>query len=218
MNRILTCCFPILFLLVSTASCKKPTIVTGTVTDRKTGTPIEGAEIEFQFKQKKNDSADIYVFETVVTDIMGRFTYENDAEIGMFAALKSGYVQKGYGTLVAAINQCEANDVSISLIPLDGRLNLIIENSTGQFDSIYVKIYSPSVYSEATITKGSVNLHRDTPAIESGEVQTFNVWIASEEYAHIYWGFSPITNLTLAPFHDSIYITKNDTTHYLLSI
>ncbi len=46
--------------------------------------------------------------------------------------------------------------------------------------------------------------------------EVFN--LVSEETVGIYWGFTPLPhNIKLAPFHDLIYVTRNDTSSFTIS-
>ena len=204
-------------LLLFSCRTESPTIVNGLVVDTFTGDPIEGVSLLFLITHKPQaDGSSNTEYSYINTNANGQFYFEHDLPIRLFDAKKLGYVSKGGGTQIAVIGQGEVNDITIKMIPKDGFLNLLFENSTNQADSVYVAVYSPSQFSEASISNGVI--FREGVLVQNTNLENRVISLASEEIIDIYWGFSPLPyNITASPFHDSIYIQRNDTTSFSVS-
>lgn len=218
----------ILFILPTLAIClllfhscgkEKPTVtvVKGLVIDKYTEKPIDNVSILFLITHKpQTDGSSNTEHSDINSDVYGNFYFENDLPIRIFDARKTGYVSKGGGTQVATIRQGEVNDITIKMIPKDGYLKILFENFSNQSDSVYVAVYSPSQYSEATISKGVVL--REGVHIQSMSSSTNTISLASEELIDVYWGFSPLPyDITTSPFHDSVFISRHDTTLFAIT-
>lgn len=202
------------FLLGLGACEKGNTIINGTITDAKTGLPIQGASISYGVFEGPKSVGAVEQF----TDNDGKFTIEtgNRANFSGLTIMKTGYVKKqGFGTTYTSGT---TNNIAIIMYPKDGILKLIVKNTSSQTDSIYVGAYSPIQDAEYDISQGIAAYH---PFVIQGMMQEFITFkMASEETVDIYWGFTPMTtnaSIKSFPFHDSKYIGQNDTTVFNIS-
>jgi hypothetical protein len=214
------CLLPLLlfasFLLIAFA-CKKevpPTVINGKVTDKKTGEPIEGAVTDLDFTTEKTVSGSIkteHIIVTLKTDTQGQFQYTHEDDFdGLFSQIyKTGYAPR---SPVGKIRRSEVNNLEIQLIPKDAILRLKLSNDTGQFNAIYVILKNPS-YGPLY----GINLPHFPVMLPVGEKYTSYLHLPSEEFSQIYWGFSYFPGSYAAPFQDSVYLTLNDTTDFVIS-
>ena len=109
------------------------------------------------------------------------------------------------------------NNIETKLHPKNGILKLVLENTTSQDDSLYVRIYSPIMDAEYEISKGFIFY---TPIHVQGMSEHITlIKLASEETIDIYWGKDviPASQIHLATNHDSVYVTRMDTTTFQIS-
>jgi len=200
-------------------SCKKErlTIVNGTVVDKITGQPIPDVYISIQIKHKPaTDGSSNNETDYIKTGIDGKFNFEKYLPVQFFDMKKSGYLPKGGSTGFINIRQDEINNLIVEMIPKNALLDLKINNSTNQPDSVYVAIYSPAQHSEAPISSGIIL--RKGYTIQSMSEHNVLINLASDENIDIYWGFSPLPyNVSTSLFHDNIFISRNDTTSHVIS-
>lgn len=102
--------------------------------------------------------------------------------------------------------------MNVQLIPVDGFLRLVLKNDSGQHDSVYVSIYNATVFSEGLGLEGPIY----PVALSVGNTFSESFAFPSEENADIYWSFNKFT-FPDAPFHDSIFLSTNDTTEFVIS-
>ena len=136
-------CYYTAILFLALSSCHKetkPTVVNGTVVDKKTGAGIDHAVVTFSIYHQNNEPDFPYQFVEVATDVNGKFSYENSSPTQLFDIYKKGFLEKGPGGVHTPIILHEINDITIPLIPIDGILRLNIENLLGQHDSIFIGI------------------------------------------------------------------------------
>ena len=70
-------------------------------------------------------------------------------------------MRKGGSTNFIFVKQGEVNNLTVEMIPIDGKLSLILDNINAQFDTIFVGVYSPILDSETGFSdwvSGSPNL------------------------------------------------------------
>ncbi len=209
----------ILFLALSACHKEtKPTVVNGTVVDKKTGAGIDDAVVTFSIYHQNNEPDFPYQFVTVATDVNGKFSYENSSPTGLFNIDKEGYLTKGAGGIYIGLIQGEVNDITIPLIPIDGILRLNIKNVLGQHDSIFIGIYSKSLDTETSFSKGYVVFEKPQLPFAIGEIFEKDIPLASGENIHVWWSFEqPTASFQSAPFQDSIFIKMNEITPYSIS-
>jgi hypothetical protein len=206
---------PALLLCFSIFSCRKdsPTIINGTVIDKFTGVPIDGAIVNYIITHERAaDGSANAELKYVYSDNTGKFFIENILPISIFTIEKNGYITKG--GQVKVINE-EINDITVKMVPNDGLLSLKVENLLGVHDTIYLAIFSPILKSEISISGGKVEL--PIPILMLINEQSFsqNIPLASEQDVTIYWDFKPITYSTA--FQSLATIVKNDTVYYNIS-
>ena len=191
-----------------------PTVINGKVTDKKSGEPIGGAEINIDFRYEGKDGADIHDVKTLFTDDQGEFHHIQDSNYeGSYSEVrKSGYVPQS----PLGIKRAEVNDLNIKLSPNDGTLRLELSNDTGHFDSIYVLIENPS-YISGLGPLVNINLDKFPVILSLGEKYVAYFDLPSEEFTKVHWGFNYFSSYMNSSFRDSIFLTLNDTTDYLLS-
>jgi hypothetical protein len=101
--------------------------------------------------------------------------------------------------------------------PAQTVLRWLLDN-TGQSDTIYVGIYSPLQDAEYGLSYGII---LNQPIfIEGFSSKSTSLDLASGQFIDIYWAFSPWTtssSIKLAPNHDSVFISRNDTTTFSIS-
>jgi hypothetical protein len=223
MSQIFTRCIllPFFFLLGLYACHKdkdKTTVIHGTVVDKVTGERIDSAYVEIRIAHNDIPFPNNYEIKNTYTDKNGKFAFQSDNPVSIFLVLKDGYLPKGLGTIVVPITQGQSNEVTIEMTPKDGILKLNYENNTGLHDTLYVAVYSALQESELNLSYGIIaNLPVSVMNMSSNST-VFN--LASEEVIDIYWAFSPWTNsssIKLAPKHDSVFISRNDTTTFSIS-
>jgi hypothetical protein len=220
MSKPIRFILPLLFSVFSLLffACGKeetpPTVINGKVTDKKTGEPIEGAEINIDFRYKGKDGAEIHEVKTFFTDAQGEFhrTQDSDYEGSYSEVRKSGYATQ----ISLKFKRGEENNIDVKLAPIDGTLRLEVSNQTGQFSSIYVIVENPSfIAGGGSLGKIFADSFPINLLVGEGYIEYFN--LPSEEFTKVHWGFSYFTSLSASPFRDSIFLTLNDTTNFLLS-
>lgn len=221
MTRILTRCLILstTLFLFTVASCDKDktTTVNGTVVDKVTGMPIEGALIAVRIKHIKNQPPNDIEYEDILTDQNGKFSFSSNEPISIYDVQKGGYLLKGLESDIPTIKQEEINEVILKMIPRDGNLELQINNTSSTLDTLYIGIYSPSVEAENSISYGVAV--RDSFYVTGLSSQNKVYSLSSEETVDIYWGYSPLpTKIRFSPFlQGSVYINRGDTTNFTIS-
>ncbi len=221
MIRLPTRCFLLSFsvFLIGLAACDKDktTRVNGTVIDKVTRDPLSDALVEFRISHNEVAPPNNYEFQTVFTDVDGKFNFQSYDPFSIYQVMRQGYLPRGQGTLVVPLHT-GLNDVIIEMIPRDGVLKLNLENSAGIHDTIYVAIYSALQESALGLSYGYIlKTHYEIPSASSKEV---TLGLASEENIDIYWSFTPwptFSSIKLSPYHDSVYIIRSDTTSFNIS-
>jgi hypothetical protein len=194
-----------------------PTVINGKVTDKKSGLPIEGAEIYVEFFQEAKNGNVLTLPKTIITNENGEFSHTEASTcdgIGLTTVTKKKYNTRAH--LNIKCNQ--ANDLDIKLVPKDGVLRLNVVNLNGSHDSIWIIIENPSKTIEAQGFTSRILLNEFPLVLLQGDeyVEIFD--LTSEEFTKIYWGFENIfPTFPLAPFQDSVYLILNDTTNFVVS-
>ena len=221
MTRLLTSCFFLYttLFLFSIAACDKDktTTINGTVVDKVTGMPIEDAIVAIRITHSKNQPPNDIEYEDILTDPNGSFSFSSNDPISIYDIQKGGYLPKGLESDIPTIKQGEINEVILKMIPLDGNLKLQFNNTSAILDTLYIGIYSPLVEAEYSISYGVAIRESFYVTGLSSQVKTFN--LSSEEVVDIYWGNSPLPyKIRFSPFlHDSVYISRGDTTNFTIS-
>ena len=109
----------------------------------------------------------------------------------------------------------EVNDVEIKLHPKDATLRLIYENSSSQVKPVYLQAQSNTI-NEAY---GSLRfiVTQPYPLITQPNMKdTLDYPFISDEWVRLYWDFVSYSQTPLAQYQDSLYMTKGDTTTYII--
>lgn len=209
--------FGLIFFVVLGCGKDEPslTIIKGTVTDRKTGKPIEGALIIIRGKKPGANGLDEYFTQPCPrSDPNGRFscTLEGDytsSEIG-----KDGYISHERFLDVA---NGQENGIGVSLVPRDGFLRLKIENATGQHDTLYASIRSQTEYVERNGFYNAEATPKYPLPLKHGETYTAIFSLSSPEVIRVQWGFKKPTYQMPHILKDSVMVLPKDTATYILS-
>ncbi len=200
-------------------SCGKesPTVVNGTVVDKYTGEPLEGVSIDIEKWQEKERG--YFYFTTISTDVQGKFSFgdEETPDFIIQRMKKAGYLFK-QNTIYDYFDNFKigkTNEGVIPMIPLDGVLNLKVENLLGVHDTIFLAIFSPLLKSEIGISGGKVSLPNSISVLATGQSFSQNIPLASNEDVTIYWDYKPVIYSTA--FQASANILRNDTVFYTIS-
>jgi len=125
-------------------------------------------------------------------------------------------LRKGGSTNFIFVKQGEVNNLTVEMIPIDGKISLILDNINAQFDTIFVGVYSPILDSETGFSDGIVS--SEAYIIPFGASHIKDIDLASNESIILYWSFFPFTSLFgVAPNRDTVFIPKNQTVFHTIS-
>lgn len=213
-SPLLLSVFSLLLLLLA---CGKeeagPTVIKGRITDKKTGAPIEGVYIECIGFKGEGGNQIIEDF-SVYSDNFGDYEtmIPQEYRISFPRVYKPGYLPKIDPNGATTIQVGNINIVNVQIIPTDGFLRLKISNDMAQHDSIYLKIFSPTMSSEGLGVKGP-----NYPVVLASDAAHEEIFaFPSDEHVKIHWGFAKFV-ITGAPFVDSVFLPENDTTDFTIS-
>lgn len=105
------------------------------------------------------------------------------------------------------------NFISAYLFAVDGHLRLKMVNETGQHDSLYVNLVSPTIRAISD-GWGYTNHPQKYPLLlakDSSWTQVFG--FPSEEHIYLSWGYSK----NAPPFSGDIFLPKSDTVDYIIA-
>ena len=204
MTRIFVHSIFLLCLLTGITSCQKndPTIIMGTITDSKTGLPIDGATISGGTIYQK-------------TGIDGKFKIaigENDNLSGL-TIQKEGYVVKF--RLGTVIKHHETNEVAVVMHPRDAILRMVYENSSGIQKPIYLQAQSKTFIEEY----GQLPFIITQPypyLSQPNSRDTLDYAFTSDEQINLYWGFVYYEKAGQALLRDSLHLSSGDTATYFI--
>ena len=219
MPRIPRFALPLLLFTMSFLlhfSCKNaepPTVITGKVTNKKSGAPIEGVTLECEGYTGKIGNETSKDF-TTKSDHLGNYNIvaPNEYRLGFYRAFAVGYLTKVQPASPVPISIGDSNRVDIALIPLDGFLRLNVRKIGNQPDSIYVSLSSPTTVAAGLGTK---NIEKYPLILHAGEAYAELFSFPSEENISLYWDFKPFT-VPNAVHKSAIYLPEKDTTDFLI--
>lgn len=210
----------LIFFSASLFSCQKelpPTIITGVVTNKTTGSPVTGAYIDCSLR-KENWTPSQTKNNSTYTDFEGRYRLEIPQEYTFsFSAI---YSITKYLTYVDPIRSNEiiigeTNIIDAALIPKDGILRLRFQNDLILQDSLYVNLFSPTSAAQPYI--GGLFAPEKLPIVSTFQGVYEELFaLPSEEFVTIYWGTNAFMPFTSAPFKDSIYLLRDDTVNFTI--
>lgn len=193
------------------------TIIKGTVTDRKTGKPIEEATVTLGFVTSTSVQGSLKEktdFITILTDVEGQFSHTH----GDYSYLDGGSsIEKaGYSAnLNWGIEQGKENVLNISLLPIDAALKITILNQTGAQKSLYFLAMSALINKEGNGHKAFYYLPNNNPlTLSQGEGHT-EIFRFPKDEIQIYWDFFNFyATANKAMFQDKVQLVANDTLEY----
>ena len=202
-----------LFALIAACAKESPTIVNGTVVDKCTGKLLKGVSINVHIRPE-------YLFyTTLITDDQGKFSFSGEGSKDFyFGQIRKGgylFIEKAMEELFDNYQRGKTNEGVIQMIPLDGILNLKVENLAGVHDTIFLEIYSPLLESEIGISDGEVFPPIEKLSLLPDQHYSQDIPLASNQEVTIYWDFKPINHSTANKGNTSI--MKNDTVFYTIS-
>ena len=212
---------PILFLLACCAlfaDCHKeklPTIIKGKVTNSVTGEPVADAGVQSSISNPnigvngKDNSTN--------TDLEGNYvlTIPPGYAWSFSNVYKPGFLPKVDPSMGHTFECGAENILDIELIPEDGFIRFILKNDLPQHDSLFIHYVSPIRQAQPYI--GGLQTIEPYPVAlfeggSSEEIERF----ASEELIKIYWDYKDFKSIYVAPFSDSIYVSRYDTVDYTI--
>ena len=207
------------FLLLGLSACHKddrPTVIQGLVTNSATGEPIADALINYATIVKNAAPGMGWRAQTSYTDANGFYsvTVPPNYNWDIYRLSKDGYLLKISPVMGHQFTFGEVNTLDIEMIPIDGFIRIVANNSIPGNDSLYVKFYSPITDAEFQLMGGSV---AHTYPIKLSMNETYEEVIAfpGEDLIKIYWD-SYNFFIFESTNRDSIYISRNDTLTYTI--
>jgi len=199
----------------STCKKDKTTTVRGKVVDKVTGAALDSVKLDIAEYQEYP----LYYQEYgVYSDVNGNFEYSSsDLSVAIAAARRKGYMSKSFG--FPEIKKGGVNNVVVELIPADGILKLLL-NNTSDKDTIYVGVYSPTLAMEYPSSLGYA-VRRPIPVQSMNSGIFIPTAIFVEETVSIYWSLTPWTtysSISQSPHNGSVFVVKGDTTSFQINI
>jgi len=208
---------PILFLLVhlSFLSCKKegsPTVITGTVTNKTTGEPVQWAFLYcyYTFGERPRDISSF-------SDNEGKYKLEipHGHSFSFSNAYKEGFLPKVGPTKGYDILTGETNVVDIALIPNDGFLRVNLQNDSPLHDSLYLYFFNP--INAAQFAIGAWVTPKGLPfVVPAGGSYQAVFGFPSEVFTTFYWGTQKFSPGADSPLRDSVFLPRNDTLDFTI--
>ncbi len=192
-----------LFLLVAIA-CKRTTMITGIVTDRGTGLPIDGVEVHLIASRFAKHGGTLVVDkDTLTTGTDGAYALEVSSARADNVFLR--YIKKDYIPYSPAVKRGDCKQFDAVLNPIDAYINFTIINES-QSSELYIGT-NGNMYGSGSGGKSFYRL-ADIPS-------TYLLKVPGGDNIQIYWDSEP-TSLAKASYTDSIFCPRNDTTEFLL--
>lgn len=211
------------FFLITTAifilpHCHKkeevpPTIIYGNITDIKSGIPIYKAYV-YCYGSTGPVNQQAFKDFSAYSDMEGNYSISipSDFTFTFESVQKQGYLNNLFPIEGQNVTLSDSNLVNVQLVPTDGLLRLQISNTSGQHDSLYVKIASPTAILEGL---GPQKLSEFPLMLQSGETYIEAISLPSNENIDVYWDIISFSSLN-STFNASVFISFNDTTSYLI--
>lgn len=190
------------------------TVIKGTVSDRKTGEPIEGAVFLIGFvTESKSGNNTMTKYVDFSTDANGEFVYTEDSNYdyinGGSNVYKSGYVPNH----TFGISKGKENILNITLLPVDAVLKITILNQMGLQKPLYFDMTNPDVSKEGNGLTAHYFLNNRPLILSQGEEYThyFNL---PESRNYLYWDTESFDKNINASFKDTVLVYSYDTVEY----
>lgn len=200
-------------------SCSRTTFVSGRVTNIRTGNPVVGMPVSLSIynghdPQDSSNPKKVGTSSTL-TGPDGEYTLELSGkgidEAGL--QLDEGRLCFSYFEAYRSDNvvENEAREVNIQIDSIDGRLQLVLENETGQFPKLYVRVDC-----DATGDKGIYCCNTNVEnSLSAGQTTSHEFPVSANRYVWVYWGTDPFTGWN-APAIDSVYCPRGQTTPFVI--
>jgi hypothetical protein len=205
--------------LVTSPGCTKEhtTTITGIITDVRTGKPLQGVRVLLRiFSGYEHDSVMWHYVGSVdgTSDATGKYTvvYTGSIDNIEFTLLDQDICTKyydGYLSRTPVVNQY--NEVNIQVDPIDGELDLKLQNMSGTSDKVYVGVDCDGVGEIGFYCCGNSTEQKVT----SGQMLTPTYGVSGDRYVKIYWGLTPYTKWN-SEHIDSVYCPRGAVTDFVL--
>ena len=204
-----------LLLLLAACGPKEPpeTIVRGTVSDRITGESVEGAWVGFRLRNNGDQHARDFFTHTDTNGHFELIAYYD--QVSNYDIHKTGFLSYLHPY---EINVGEVNEVELTLLPLNSYLDVTLQNVNGLYDTLYYKNEIPSLLNEFPYfgwLSGTSNIAHAF-AIDTDEELSMFMNLPADEPIVIHWDFQNRFKDFHSEFSDTLYLTAQDTTYYLL--
>ncbi|MFN0215328.1 MAG: hypothetical protein ACKVT2_13815 [Saprospiraceae bacterium] len=200
-------------ILIGLVSCaKKDTVINGTITDAKTGMPIEGATIFYGVW----DGGQATGTDEKKTGIDGKFTIviAYSENFSGLTIKKGGYATKfGFGM---PYKSGLVNNLDIKMYPRDATLRMVYENSSNIEKSIFLQAQSKTFNEEYGVLPYIIT--QPYPFVcQPNNKDTVDYFFTSDEQINLYWAFSYYEKASQSTFKDSLYLSRGDTATYSIT-
>lgn len=201
-------------------SCTRTTMVSGRITNIRTGNPVAGMPVTlhvYNGHEPRDSSNPKKVGQSSThTNSNGEYALECSGVGIDDASLELDNGNFCYAYFMAFLSdQVKPNasrEVNIEIDSVDGRLHLILQNQTGQFEQLFVKVDC-----DATGDKGNYCCsNKFKYALVAGASDTLQFLVSAGRYVPFYWGTSEFTAWN-SPNVDSVFCPRGVTTTFTLS-
>ena len=210
----------LLLITLMLGSCTRTTVVSGRITNIRTGNPVVGMPVTlnvYNGNEPRDSSDPKKVGDTSInTDANGEYALEYSG-VGIDGAslwLDGGGFCTSFfdADFSDKVKTNGSSEVNIQIDSIDGNLQLILQNLSGQSDKLYLRVDC-----DATGEKGyaccSFNFNNTIPA---GQSDTVTFRISAGRFVPVYWGETIFTGWN-APRVDSVFCQRNQTTPMVIS-
>lgn len=209
-----------LLLALVFTSCERTTMVSGRITNARTSNPIKGMMVTLN-AYNCNDPQDSAIPKkvgesTTFTDSLGEYTleYKGAGIDGVRIQLKGdSYCISYFETNPSdkpMVNKSQ--EVNFRVLQIDGRLNVILQNLTGQVDSLFFRVDCDGVGSKG-IYCCNYNFANYIPL---GQADTISFPVSADRFVPVYWGTSKFDGWD-APRVDSVFCAFGEATPIVIS-
>jgi len=202
----------ILGFILLLASCQNTTSIDGIVQNAHTGKPISGARFDIVYEYSDGKANTKSGGQNFKTGSDGKFHFSDKC---IWSTHIPDITATGYALKRGPhIEDNDCNKLVIELIPLDGNLNINVNNLTGQHDSLFFIVQNKCQYwyywSVDNQTPKIYPIH-----LKVGEKYSENFYACKGEDTRVGWTFIRPTNGFV--FQDSVHIEFTDTTNYTIN-
>lgn len=106
----------------------------------------------------------------------------------------------------------KSTEVNFQVLQIDGRLNVVLQNLTGQADSLFFRVDCDGVGAKGIYCCN----YSFANYIPVGETDTIDFPVSADRFVPVYWGTSKFDGWD-APAVDSVFCPKDAITHIVIS-